>query len=644
LCRQLVFVYVLLYLIQGFAQNFGVQFVGTVTNKLNELVHSSANGPVAGGPDAQAEGSGRPRKEGFLTTFLKRYSLSRFLDRLSLEQTYFAWVILAIMGIGLAVPVQWLGAKMDLLMSNQLRSELFGRVLQKPPGFFHENDPGKVNAIVNTMPVEMQMALRKITVDQIPQLILLAGTAAMLIDNLTQLSGDIPVLGFRVPTVAAPPCIVVVGFGFCYLILKMKDQLQGGGRRLQKAMLVLNTLVTGAAQAPEEIQALRAEPLFSRKLDLALNEASNARLNQQFTVGKLNLLGQLPEFVVQVLFLGIGVYVAHSAAQSSGSGQVVGNIIAIFGLAPRLISPINALSGSMLMVLQSWPSIETVLATIGVLTRSDRALESSNLVHLAPTIEARNVVFSYSDDSGKVFDGISFRIPAGLRTGLVAKLGQGKTTFFKLALRFYDPSSGELLLGGKPTTAYSATDLREKIAMLSQFPSFFHDTLRENLRMAMPGATDAEIEAVCRQTGIWEVLSKKKPPVSLDSNIGAAQSLSGGQKKLLALARCLLRNPDLLFLDEPGANVDNEEKFGEMLRNISEATVGKTVVVVDHDVNWLLQFCDYFVVLDQGKVVEEGTMRELLRRKGMLYGLYMVTQGPRAAEIAACIAEPGSSV
>src|SRR5271166_6765263 len=432
---------------------------------------------------------------------------------------------------GLAVPVQWLGAKMDLLMSNQLRSELFGRVLQKPPGFFHENDPGKVNAIVNTMPVEMQMGLRKITVDQIPQLILLAGTAAMLIDNLTQLSGDIPVLGFRVPTVAAPPCIVVVGFGFCYLILKMKDQLQGGGRRLQKAMLVLNTLVTGAAQAPEEIQALRAEPL-----------------------------------------------------------------------------------------------------------------ESSNLVHLAPTIEARNVVFSYSDDSGKVFDGISFRIPAGLRTGLVAKLGQGKTTFFKLALRFYDPSSGELLLGGKPTTAYSATDLREKIAMLSQFPSFFHDTLRENLRMAMPGATDAEIEAVCRQTGIWEVLSKKKPPVSLDSNIGAAQSLSGGQKKLLALARCLLRNPDLLFLDEPGANVDNEEKFGEMLRNISEATVGKTVVVVDHDVNWLLQFCDYFVVLDQGKVVEEGTMRELLRRKGMLYGLYMVTQGPRAAEIAACIAEPGSSV
>src|SRR5271166_1018185 len=531
LCRQLVFVYVLLYLIQGFAQNFGVQFVGTVTNKLNELVHSSANGPVAGGPDAQAEGSGRPRKEGFLTTFLKRYSLSRFLDRLSLEQTYFAWVILAVMGIGLAVPVQWLGAKMDLLMSNQLRSELFGRVLQKPPGFFHENDPGKVNAIVNTMPVEMQMALRKITVDQIPQLILLAGTAAMLIDNLTQLSGDIPVLGFRVPTVAAPPCIVVVGFGFCYLILKMKDQLQGGGRRLQKAMLVLNTLVTGAAQAPEEIQALRAEPL-----------------------------------------------------------------------------------------------------------------ESSNLVHLAPTIEARNVVFSYSDDSGKVFDGISFRIPAGLRTGLVAKLGQGKTTFFKLALRFYDPSSGELLLGGKPTTAYSATDLREKIAMLSQFPSFFHDTLRENLRMAMPGATDAEIEAVCRQTGIWEVLSKKKPPVSRDSNIGAAQSLSGGQKKLLALARCLLRNPDLLFLDEPGANVDNEEKFGEMLRNISEATVGKTVVVVDHDVNWLLQFCDYFVVLDQGKVVEEGTMRELLRRKGMLYGLYMVTQGPRAAEIAACIAEPGSSV
>jgi ABC-type bacteriocin/lantibiotic exporter with double-glycine peptidase domain len=104
------------------------------------------------------------------------------------------------------------------------------------------------------------------------------------------------------------------------------------------------------------------------------------------------------------------------------------------------------------------------------------------------------------------------------------------------------------------------------------------------------------------------------------------------------LARCLLRDPDLLFLDEPAANVDNEEKFGALLANISKATAGKTVAVVDHDVNWLLQFCDYFVVLDQGKVVEEGTMCELLRRKGLLYRLYMVTQGPRTAAIAACIA------
>jgi ATP-binding cassette, subfamily B, bacterial len=332
-------------------------------------------------------------------------------------------------------------------------------------------------------------------------------------------------------------------------------------------------------------------------------------------------------------FLGLGVYIAHG----SDNSQSVGNVIAIFGLAPRLISPISGLSGSMLLTLQSWPSIETILRMKDSVETSRSPAAQTKLSQAAPTIEARNLFFSYPGNSARVFDGLTFQVPAGRRTGLVARLGQGKTTFFKLLLKFYNPSGGQLLLDDKPIEEYAASTLREKIAMMSQFPAFFHDSLRENFLMANPEADDDKIETVCRLAGVWDILLRQNPPITLDTDIGAAQFLSGGQKRLLALARCLLRDPDLLLLDEPAANVDNEEKFGALLTNIRQATAGKTVVVVDHDVNWLLQLCDWFVVLDQGKVVEEGTMEELLGRKGLLYSLYIATQGPRAEDIARCI-------
>ena len=113
--------------------------------------------------------------------------------------------------------------------------------------------------------------------------------------------------------------------------------------------------------------------------------------------------------------------------------------------------------------------------------------------------------------------------------------------------------------------------------------------------------------------------------------------MSGGERKLLALTRCLLRDPSLLFLDEPTVGMDNEEKF-EIRKMLREGTRGKTVMVVDHDVNWLLQFCDNFVVLDEGRVVEQGTAKELLSHDGLLYQLYMAAMGPKTKEIATYIA------
>jgi ABC-type multidrug transport system fused ATPase/permease subunit len=211
-------------------------------------------------------------------------------------------------------------------------------------------------------------------------------------------------------------------------------------------------------------------------------------------------------------------------------------------------------------------------------------------------------------------------------------MGQGKTTFFKLALRFYDPQKGAVLLGGRPVGDYSSDNLYNHIAMMSQFPAFFYDTLRANMQMAKADATDEEIRAICEKTGVWKILQAGVQGNPLDEEFAAARRLSGGQKKLLALTRCLLRNPAILFLDEPTVGMDNREKFS-MLEIIKQALKGHTVMVVDHDLRWLVPFCNHFVVLDDGKIAEQGTSEELLARRGLFHELYHAEDSkPEAAE------------
>jgi ABC-type multidrug transport system fused ATPase/permease subunit len=326
--------------------------------------------------------------------------------------------------------------------------------------------------------------------------------------------------------------------------------------------------------------------------------------------------------------LAFGIY----AAYKSGNPAAAGNVVAIFLLTPQLMGPIQALSVYIIMAGSAWPRIETVNEMMESKARREEKSGTVKVATVEPTLAAKNLTFSYSSSGRKIFDDISFEIPPGKITGFVARMGQGKTTFFKLALRFYDPQQGSVLLGGRPVGDYSSDNLYNHIAMMSQFPAFFYDTLRANMQMAKADATDEEIRAICEKTGVWKILQAGVQGNPLDEEFAAARRLSGGQKKLLALTRCLLRNPSILFLDEPTVGMDNREKFS-MLEIIKQALKGHTVMVVDHDLRWLVPFCNYFVVLDDGKIAEQGTSEELLARRGLFHELYHAEDSkPEAAE------------
>jgi ATP-binding cassette subfamily B protein len=545
------------------------------------------------------------------------------------------WSALALAMLAVRLPMRAVATKLDLALSNKLRSQLFARLLRQSPEFYHTHETGELNAVVNQFAVEATMTLRQVSLDMILQIVTLGITVGLLIYNFDMKPAPV-LFGVTIPPAAIPLAIVLFAFISPWMTGKMANRVRDVSRDLQEKMVALNSLVTGAMQSPEEIQAMEAEPMFVNKHDRQLGSLLKSRLKNTVTMEYMGLVSGLPSWIVEVVMLSFAVYSAYQ----SGDSEAAGKVVAIFLLTPQLMTPIQGLSAYILMAGNAWPAIETVNQMMESRARREEKSGTLKVASVEQTIAAKNVTFAYTPSGRKIFDDISFEIPPGKITGFVARMGQGKTTFFKLALRFYDPQQGRVLLGGRPVGDYAADNLYNHIAMMSQFPAFFYDTLRANMQMAKADATDDEIRAICEKTGVWKILQAGVQGNPLDADFAGARRLSGGQKKLLALTRCLLRNPSILFLDEPTVGMDNKEKFS-MLEIIKQALKGHTVMVVDHDLRWLVPFCNYFVVLDDGKIAEQGTSEELLARRGLFHELYHAEDSkPEATDDAHAAAAP----
>ena len=605
--------YCLMMLVQNVV-NLGMsQLIGEVTKSLNYVANQAKSGETPGPAKAPASAaSNAANNEEPPETPLSPEEARSQLIRVSLF-----WALCALAALGMGLPMRTISTKLDLALSNKLRSQLFARLLRQSPEFYHTHESGELNAVVNQFTVEAAMTLRQVSVDMLLQIVTLGITVGLLIYNF-QMKGPPPTIGgVAIPPWAIPLAIVLFAFVSPWITGKLSNKVRDVSRDLQEKMVALNSLVTGAMQSPEEIQAMEAEPMFVGKHDNQLRSLLGSRVKNTVTMEMMGLISSLPGWLVQVVMLAFGIY----AAYKSGNAASAGNVVAIFLLTPQLMGPIQALSVYIIMAGSAWPRIETVNEMMESKARREEKSGTVKMDSVEPTLAAKNVTFSYGPGSRKIFDDISFEIPPGKITGFVARMGQGKTTFFKLALRFYDPQQGAVLLGGRPVGDYASDNLYEHIAMMSQFPAFFYDTLRANMQMAKADATDEEIRAICEKTGVWKILQAGVDGNPLDKDFAAAQRLSGGQKKLLALTRCLLRDPAILFLDEPTVGMDNREKFG-MVDIIKQALKGHTVMVVDHDLRWLMPFCNYFIVLDDGRIAEQGTAEELLARQGLFHELY----------------------
>lgn len=370
-----------------------------------------------------------------------------------------------------------------------------------------------------------------------------------------------------------------------------------------RASAMRNATLVETLTAMESIKAHGAESQMQVKLEgtssFLARISAQLRLLSSSVVSGISSLQQLVNIVIIV----IGVYLIHDQQLSMGA------LIAATMLSGRAMAPL----GQVVALLMQYQNARTALSALEVTMKKpverpygQDFLHRSNL---AGGIAFDNVHFSYPGHTQEALKGVSFSIKPGEKVAVMGRIGSGKTTLQRLILSLYTPNLGAITIDGIDLRQLDPADLRRNVGYVEQDAMLFYGTLRENIAMAAPYADDAAIFAAAEIAGLTEFANRH--PQGFDMLIGErGESLSGGQRQGVAIARAILLQPPILLLDEPTGAMDfsSEKMFKERLRSYAQ---NKTMILVTHR-NTLLDLADRIIVIDEGRIVADGPNAQVI--------------------------------
>jgi ATP-binding cassette subfamily B protein len=536
-----------------------------------------------------------------ITTLMVPVAVRRMIDfglsaeGIAMINSYFSVMIAVVAVLALASASRhYLVMTIGERIVADLRHEVFAHLISLSPSFFDSARSGELISRLTADTTQIKSAVGASVSVALRNVMLFGGATAMMVITSPKLSGFVLL---AIPLIVLP----LVAFGRWV-------------RRLSRGAQA--TLAESAAYAAELVGAIRTvqaytnEPLAKARFGGEVEQAFEAARNSTRARATLTAIIIFIVFssVVAILWIGsndvltgaitpgrLGQFVLYAAFAAAGLGQlseVWGEVSAASGAAERLFEILHVRSSI------AAPALPRALP---VPARGDVAFD--------------RVSFAYpARPDALAVDGVSFSVRAGEKLAIVGPSGAGKSTLFHLLLRFYDPSAGTISFDGVPVRDAAPGELRGRIALVPQDAVVFAASARDNIRFGRPDASDAEVERAADLAHATEFI--RRLPGGFESSLGErGVTLSGGQRQRIAIARAILRDAPLLLLDEATSSLDAESET--LVQTALEGLMAhRTTLVIAHRLATVLS-CDRILVMDHGRIVEQGTHATLVAAGGL---------------------------